>query len=65
MFQLNLHLKILKKYIIKEKILDKLGKALKISRISSPIFLRPSKKVLKKSKFYKSKENQDVENKGK
>jgi len=45
--------------------LDKLGKALRISRISSPIPLRPSKKILEKSKFYKSKENQDVKDKGK
>jgi len=43
----------------KGKVFDKLGKILNISRISSPISPKLSKKVLEKSKFYKNKEKQD------
>ena len=57
--------KIFKKDTIKENYLDKQDKALNLSRISPSIILRPSKKFLEKLKFYKSKENQNVKNKGK
>ena len=57
--------KIFKKDTIKENYLDKQNKALNLSRIFPSIILRPSKKFLEKLKFYKSKENQDVKNKGK
>ena len=40
---------------IKGKTLDKPGKRLNIFRISSPISLRLSKKILEKLKFYKNK----------
>jgi len=48
-----------KKNIIKGKVSDKLDNALNISRVPPSISPRPSKKVLEKSKFYKSKEKQN------
>jgi len=48
-----------KKDTTKGKIFKKLDKVLNIFKISPPIPLRLSKKVLEKSKFYKSKEKQD------
>jgi len=38
----------------------KLGKKANIFRVSSPIFLRPSKKVLENSKFHKDKGKANV-----
>ena len=53
-----------KKDTTKGNIFNKQNKTLTVSRIPFSILLRPSKKILEKSKFYKGKEKQDNKMKG-